>query len=262
MHAMVVEPERVGRNTDAQGNDKECREVGLGGSQPETSQSVTAAKRGRRRKLQVSDLKSVDADEQLKTREANAEAYKSLSDEELIKVIPVRKDGTPSSLGAILHAAGKCSPCIFCEDEGGCKFKIRCHFCHLEHPENSRRVKRKKLLAAGHSEKASMNEDEGQSPGAGSAHGTAPSGLPKRTNDQRDQAQTKEAKHGPNDQRVANRITDQEAKHLRLDSRGCSRPIWLQPGGLGDAPILYHAPCSVPHAGPGSGGAFLWRVLL
>lgn len=62
-----------------------------------------------------------------------------MSREQLIQIIPKDEFGRPTSLGAILHARGRCKPCLKCYavDGNGCIDGVRCRFCHFRHGETS-----------------------------------------------------------------------------------------------------------------------------
>uniref|UniRef100_A0A7S1LHP8 C3H1-type domain-containing protein n=1 Tax=Alexandrium catenella TaxID=2925 RepID=A0A7S1LHP8_ALECA len=75
---------------------------------------------------------------------ANALRFKDVSNEELEKLLPLREDGTPSSIGTLLHADGHCTRCIYIDTPKGCPNGVRCKFCHGCHPpkEQNRGQKR------------------------------------------------------------------------------------------------------------------------
>merc|ERR1711964_65037 len=54
--------------------------------------------------------------------------YIGYSDEELTPILPTRPDGRPTSIGAVLHALGKCKACVHNLMPKGCCHGIRCKF--------------------------------------------------------------------------------------------------------------------------------------
>lgn len=75
--------------------------------------------------------------------------------EKLRARVPRDRDGNPTSIGSVGHAAGSCRACIFVNSKAGCTNGPSCGFCHFPHkrrrnkvrPCKGKRERHSKLLA-------------------------------------------------------------------------------------------------------------------
>jgi len=68
------------------------------------------------------------------------ERFRGMSEAAFLATLPLTKSGSPSSMGSVLHASGKCRPCRNVFMPGGCPNGVRCLFCHQEHSALSQLV--------------------------------------------------------------------------------------------------------------------------
>jgi len=59
---------------------------------------------------------------------------------DIIETLPEQSSNTMEvpSVGSLLHASGKCTPCIFFTRESGCQKGECCKFCHIRHQRKHR----------------------------------------------------------------------------------------------------------------------------
>ncbi|CAE8635847.1 unnamed protein product, partial [Polarella glacialis] len=159
--------------------------------------------------------KSADAIARDERLAANFAAYESLADEELEEVCPKKPDGTATSIGAMLHASGECSICIFHYSPKGCYNNLRCRFCHDEHEKPSRAKNKKKPEGEG----GNAAED-------GAAGGDGAKQKRKRNpgedeGDEEPLAKSANKAHGRPSKSIAG---------VPLDAHGNSFPSWVREG--------------------------------
>jgi len=108
--------------------------------------------------------KSQEAIEREERLKANADKYADYTDEELKEMVPKKEDGSPTSIGAFLHAAGTCSACSFFHfSSKGCNLGIRCRFCHDAHSKKERKRKNNRKRNRNSANKADKKGDESDS---------------------------------------------------------------------------------------------------
>lgn len=61
------------------------------------------------------------------------------SDPEVLSTVPPDGSAQLPSLGAALHEAGSCRPCLLAFTASGCKDGAQCDFCHFKHARKSMR---------------------------------------------------------------------------------------------------------------------------
>jgi len=165
--------------------------------------------------------KSAEALERERRLNDNFAKYENLSDQELTALVPKKEDGSPTSIGAMLHALGTCAPCSFYHFSlKGCNLGLRCKFCHDAHARSEK--KRRKVNRKG-------KKDQGGD----------------RDADERDaEDKVREAKRP----RSAQLHWDDRLGQA-LDRNGNSRPCWLQDENL-DEPChrgAWPSPAMVTH---------------
>lgn len=55
--------------------------------------------------------------------------------------VPQDREGKPTSIGSLGHAAGSCKACIFVNSKSGCSNGVSCGFCHFPHKRRRNKVR-------------------------------------------------------------------------------------------------------------------------
>mmetsp|Transcript_5934 Transcript_5934/g.10753 ORF Transcript_5934/g.10753 Transcript_5934/m.10753 type:complete len:244 (+) Transcript_5934:110-841(+) len=172
--------------------------------QSEQAKKEEEAKAKAKAKAKAAANKSPEAIERDERLEANFKLYEHLTEEELKEVLPKKADGGFTSIGAMLHASGKCATCIFHHSPKGCYNAIKCRFCHGDHTKPSRAKSRKK-----------KKPEEGDENAQKAAAGSGP------------QRQKKARGDGDDDEPDAKKRRNGSSE---LDELGNSKPSWIAAG--------------------------------
>jgi len=141
-------------------------------------------------------MKSAEARARDERLAANYVQYEHMSNEELEKVVPKNAEGSPTSIGAMLHHSELCAVCIFHHSPKGCYNGVRCRFCHGDHEQPQRLRRRGKRAQEGGSNTADSQPT--QSEGSRQADKDSAIDTPRKLNLRRKMQRLKR-KRGPGD---------------------------------------------------------------
>ncbi|CAE7592319.1 unnamed protein product [Symbiodinium natans] len=111
---MLQQPPQTEQANTPSSSEEDCS------GEPAASSSEMAAPKSHARRLPPAVFITADGID-----------LQTLSDEELLKIVPRNGAGEVSSLGAFQHP-DDCSPCLFWF-RGICTKGIRCEYCHFKH---------------------------------------------------------------------------------------------------------------------------------
>lgn len=155
-------------------------------------------------------IQSEVQDEKQKALLANFAVYSLMPDAELDRVLPRMGNDTRTSIGTVLHASQKCTPCNFEVAGATCKQGVRCRYCHAPHERPATPNGKKKALARKERQKK-KKERQAELAQVGS-EGVQEEGQRMA---RRWRAERAEAPDEPTDESL-------------LDRDGSSRPCWLR----------------------------------